>query len=252
MKTDLQLEIREKIAFVTINRPEKLNALRLQTVTELEETFDFLHQQDIQVVIVKGSGDKAFVAGADISEFVTVDGKIARKISEDGNRVFAKIEQFKVPVIMAINGYALGGGLELALAGHLRIASENAVLGLPEVSLGLFPGYGGTQRLPSLVGKAKAMELIFTAERISAQEAVRIGLVNSVVTLENLMPTCLTLAEKIKKNSTKAISCSIKAILASGSEVGFNTEITQFEKCFEGDISDFQQRVQQFLQRTKA
>ena len=205
------------------------------------------HNPHFKALIVTGSGNKSFVAGADIGEFVSITPEQGRAISIRGNRVFSAIESFNRPVIMAINGYALGGGLELALAGHIRIASENAVLGLPEVGLGIFPGYGGTQRLPALVGKAKAMELIFTADRITAAEALALGLVNYVVNAEKLMEKCMEMVVKIKKNSTKSIALSIEAINAWTHFNGIETEINQFEKCFQGDMSDFKTRVNHFL-----
>ena len=194
---------KEGLAIITINRPKKLNALNKQTIEELHEAFINLEDDiSVKVIAITGSGEKAFVAGADISEFAnfTVDngGKLAAKGQE---LLFNLIENFSKPVIAAINGFALGGGLELAMACHFRVASDNAKMGLPEVSLGVIPGYGGTQRLPQLVGKGKAMELIMTAGMITADKALASGLVNYVSPLEELMPLVEKLANRIMRNS---------------------------------------------------
>lgn len=194
---NILVEQQENIATITVNRPSKLNALNQLTISELHMALKDLHvDKNVKVIIITGSGEKAFVAGADISEFANFNVEEGRKLSKNGHEhLFDFIEKLGTPVIAAVNGFALGGGLELAMAAHFRIASENAKMGLPEVSLGVIPGYGGTQRLPQLVGKGKAMEMIMTAGMISAQDAKEWGLVNYVVGLEDLLPTA-------KKNST--------------------------------------------------
>jgi len=223
---------KEGLAIITINRPKKLNALNKQTIEELHEAFINLEDDiSVKVIAITGSGEKAFVAGADISEFAnfTVDngGKLAAKGQE---LLFDLIENFSKPVIAAINGFALGGGLELAMACHFRVASDNTKMGLPEVSLGVIPGYGGTQRLPQLVGKGKAMELIMTAGMITADKALALGLVNYVSSLEELMPLVEKLANKIMRNSSVAIGAAIKAINANFKDGinGYDIEIHEF------------------------
>ena len=245
---------KEGLAIITINRPKKLNALNKQTIEELHEAFINLEDDiSVKVIAITGSGEKAFVAGADISEFAnfTVDngGKLAAKGQE---LLFNLIENFSKPVIAAINGFALGGGLELAMACHFRVASDNAKMGLPEVSLGVIPGYGGTQRLPQLVGKGKAMELIMTAGMITEDKALASGLVNYVSTLEELMPLVEKLAEKIMRNSSVAISAAIRAINANFKDGvnGYDIEIQEFGNCF--GTQDFKEGTSAFLEKRKA
>ena len=241
------------LATVTINRPKKLNALNKVTIEELSEAFEALEDAvDVKVIVLTGSGEKAFVAGADISEFAhfSVDegGVLARKGQE---MLFNYIENLSTPVIAAVNGFALGGGLELAMACHFRIASENAKMGLPEVSLGVIPGYGGTQRLPQLVGKGKAMELIMTAGMIGADEAKDCGLVNHVVSQEELLPLAEKLASKIMRNSSVAIAGAIKAVNANFEDGvnGFDIEIEAFGECF--GTEDFKEGTTAFLEKRK-
>ena len=241
------------LAKITINRPKKLNALNKETIEELHEAFKALEiDNTIKVVIITGSGEKAFVAGADISEFAhfSVDegGALARKGQE---MLFDFVENLSTPVIAAVNGFALGGGLELAMACHFRVASENAKMGLPEVSLGVIPGYGGTQRLPQLVGKGKAMELIMTAGMISAEEAKNYGLVNYVTPQEELIPLVEKLANKIMRNSSVAIGSAIKAVNANYLDGinGFDTEIEVFGDCF--GTEDFKEGTTAFLEKRK-
>ncbi len=238
---------------ITINRPKKLNALNKETITELNLGFKLLDDDaEVKVIILTGSGDKAFVAGADISEFAnfSVDegGVLAKKGQET---LFDFVENLSTPVIAAVNGFALGGGLELAMACHFRIASDNAKMGLPEVSLGVIPGYGGTQRLPQLVGKGKAMELIMTAAMISADEAKNYGLVNYVTPQEELLPLAEKLARKIMRNSSVAISGAIKAVNANFKDGinGFNVEIDEFGACF--GTEDFKEGTTAFLEKRK-
>lgn len=242
------------LATITINRPKKLNALNRTTIEELHNALKALEEDaNVKVVVLTGSGEKAFVAGADISEF-------AHFSVEDGGRLAAKgqellfdyVENFSKPVIGAVNGFALGGGLELAMSCHFRIASDNARMGLPEVSLGVIPGYGGTQRLPQLVGKGKAMELIMTAGMIPADEALSCGLVNHVTTQEELLPLAQKLAGKIMRNSSVAISGAIRAVNANYTDGvnGFEVEVQEFGNCF--GTEDFKEGTTAFLEKRKA
>ena len=242
------------IATITINRPEKLNALNKVTIQELHHAFLTLEShRDIRAIILKGSGDKAFVAGADIAEFAEFSVEEGIQLSAQGQEtLFNFVENLRVPVIAAINGFALGGGLELAMACHIRVASENAKMGLPEVSLGVIPGYGGTQRLPQLIGKGRALEMILTAGMISAEEAHRVGLVNHVVKQENLLSVCNEIAQKMIKNSPAAIAMAIHAVNANfkEGENGFETEIKSFGRCF--GTEDFKEGTKAFLEKRKA
>ncbi len=242
------------LATITINRPKKLNALNKVTIEELHDAFDELNNTpEIKVILVTGSGDKAFVAGADISEFAHFDVENGGKLAAKGQEMlFDFIENLETPVIAAINGFALGGGLELAMACHFRVASDNAKMGLPEVSLGVIPGYGGTQRLPQLIGKGKAMELIMTAGMISTEDAVQCGLVNYAVTQEELIPLAEKLASKIMNNSSVAISAAIKAVNANYKDGvnGFSVEVNEFGNCFGTD--DFKEGTTAFLEKRKA
>lgn len=243
----------DALAQITINRPKKLNALNKETITELSTAFtDLENDEAVRVIILTGSGEKAFVAGADISEFanfsVEEGGVLARKGQE---MLFDLVENLSKPVIAAVNGFALGGGLELAMSCHFRIASDNAKMGLPEVSLGVIPGYGGTQRLSQLVGKGKAMELVMTAGMIPADEALSLGLVNHVTTQEELVPLANKLASKIMRNSSVAISGAIKAINANYKEGvnGYDVEIEEFGNCF--GTEDFKEGTTAFLEKRK-
>ena len=242
------------IATITINRQEKLNALNKNTIQELHSAFkDLQENAAIKVVILTGSGEKAFVAGADISEFANFSVSEGADLAAKGQELlFDFIENFKKPVIAAVNGFALGGGLELAMACHFRIASDNAKMGLPEVSLGVIPGYGGTQRLPQLVGKGKAMEMIMTAGMISAEEAKAYGLANHVVPQAELLDFCKNIAQKIMRNSPLAISEAIIAVNANfrDGENGYKTEINSFGNCF--GTEDFKEGTTAFLEKRKA
>jgi enoyl-CoA hydratase len=242
------------ITTITINRPNKLNALNKDTIHELHGAFKAANNDvDVKVIVLIGSGEKAFVAGADISEF-------AHFGIEDGGRLAAKgqellfdfVANLTTPAIAAVNGFALGGGLELAMACHFRIASDNAKMGLPEVSLGVIPGYGGTQRLPQLVGKGRAMELVMTAGMIDAEKALDYGLVNHVTTQEELLPLCYKIASKIMRNSSVAISGAINAVNANYQDGvnGFNVEVEEFGKCF--GTEDFKEGTTAFLEKRKA
>jgi len=250
---NILVEQKDNIAVITINRPTKLNALNKSTIEELHEAFKGLDANtNVKVIIITGSGEKAFVAGADISEFANFNESEGAELARNGQEIlFDFVQNLSTPVIAAINGFALGGGLELAMAAHFRVASENAKMGLPEVSLGVIPGYGGTQRLPQLVGKGKAMELIMTAGMISAEDAKEWGLVNYVVTQEELLPLCEKIASKICRNSSVAIAAAIKSINANYNNAvnGFDVEIEQFGKSF--GTNDFKEGTSAFLEKRK-
>lgn len=251
---NLLITIENNIATVVINRPTKLNALNIATINDLHKAIKVLGKnKEIQAIILTGSGEKAFVAGADISEFAHFTIEEGTQLAFQGQELlFNFIENLKTPVIAAVNGFALGGGLELAMACHFRVASDNAKMGLPEVSLGVIPGYGGTQRLPQLVGKGRAMEMIMTAGMINADEAKQFGLVNHVVPQAELIDFCTGIAQKIIKNSPFAIGRAIKAINASFTDGknGYETEIKNFGKCF--GTEDFSEGTKAFLEKRKA
>jgi enoyl-CoA hydratase len=242
------------IATITINRPEKLNALNVATIQELHEAFSGLEKDnEIRVIILTGTGEKAFVAGADIAEFAHFSMEEGAKLAAEGQqKLFDFVENLSKPVIAAVNGFALGGGLELAMACHFRVASDNAKMGLPEVSLGVIPGYGGTQRLPQLVGKGRAMEMIMTAGMITADDAYRVGLVNHTVPQPELLEFCNGIANKIIRNSPTAISQAVAAVNSGfvAGENGYQTEISNFGKCF--GTEDFKEGTTAFLEKRKA
>ncbi len=248
------LEHEKGIVTIYINRPEKLNALNKATIQELHETLKMVDENpDVRVIIITGTGEKAFVAGADIAEFAHFSAEEGSKLAAQGQQIlFDFIEKMKTPVIAVINGFALGGGLELAMACHFRIASENAKMGLPETSLGVIPGYGGTQRLSQLVGKGRAMEMILTAGMIDAETAKIYGLVNHVVPQEELFSAYMTIATRIMKNSPVAISKAIEAVNANfiSGVNGFDVEIKNFGDCFATD--DFKEGTTAFLEKRKA
>lgn len=241
------------IQTLTINRPSKLNALNRATISELSAALQAANEDSqTRVIVLTGSGEKAFVAGADISEFAHFSVEQGKSLSADGHvTLFTLIEELGTPVIAAVNGFALGGGLELAMSCHIRIASANAKMGLPEVSLGVIPGYGGTQRLAQLVGKGRALEMITSAQMIKAQEAHRMGLVNHVVEPDELLSTAYSLAHKISANSPTAIRAAIGAVNAQykpGVD-GFEKEIEAFGHCFNSD--DFKEGTTAFLEKRK-
>ena len=249
----LLLEKNAGIAVLTINRPQQLNALNKQTLSEISAAFESLREEDeVKVVILTGSGEKAFVAGADIKEFAHFSGEEGSELAKEGHMtVFNLIEEFPKPVIAAVNGFALGGGLELAMSAHVRIASDNARMGLPETSLGVIPGYGGTQRLPQLVGKGRALEMIFSAKMIDAQTALDYGLVNRVVPQEELMQVAEEMARSFMKNSIVAMGFAIEAVnagLLEGS-MGYDVEVQAFGDCFETE--DFKEGTAAFLEKRK-
>lgn len=247
-------ENNDGILQITVNRPSKLNALNRETIQELHEVFsDAREEVDVKVIILTGNGEKAFVAGADISEFSDFSPEEGKELAAKGQKIlFDFIANFPKPVIAAINGFALGGGLELALSAHFRIASENAKMGLPEVSLGVIPGYGGTQRLAQLVGKGRAMEMIMTAGMIDANQALQYNLVNHVTSQDELIEFAEAIAQKIMKNSLVAIKSAIKAVNANFEDGvnGFDVEIEEFGRCF--GTADFREGTSAFLSKRKA
>jgi len=247
-------EYQNGITTITINRPSKLNALNKATIQELHDAFDDANTDvNTKVIIVTGRGEKAFVAGADISEFADFDIENGGKLAAKGQELlFDFVQNLSTPVIAAVNGFALGGGLELAMACHFRIASDNAKMGLPEVSLGVIPGYGGTQRLPQLIGKGRAMEMVMTAGMVDAETAKDYGLVNHVTTLDELLPLAEKIAGKIARNSSVAIKGAIKAINANFTSGlnGYQVEIEAFGNCF--GTEDFKEGTTAFLEKRKA
>ena len=253
MYQNILLQQDQGIAQITINREAKLNALNIQTLQEIKHAVETANQdKTIRGIILTGSGSKAFAAGADISEFVNFSNTEAHKMSSDGHAVMNTIEHSSIPVIAAVNGFALGGGCELAMACHMRIASENAKFGQPEVNLGLPPGYAGTQRLIQLIGKGKATQMLLTAETIGANVAHEYGLVNEVVSLEDLIPRCMDIIKTIASKSPLAIASVIKCINAhfNTGENGFAVEIDEFAASF--GSKDFKEGTDAFLNKRKA
>jgi len=233
---NIDVKKEEGIATITISRPKALNALNTETLEELENVLEVLQNDDgVKVIVITGAGEKAFVAGADISEMKDMSVFEAKKFAELGQKVFRKIELMKKPVIAAVNGYALGGGCELALACDIRIASRNAKFGQPEVGLGIIPGFGGTQRLPRIVGVSKAKELIYTGDMIDAEEALRIGLISKVVEQDKLLEEAYGIAKKIMSKGLVAVSLAKEAInksLEVDIDSGMEYEANAFAMCF--------------------
>jgi enoyl-CoA hydratase len=254
MYQNILSEQQGQIATITINRPQQLNALNKATILELHACLSELNNsKSTRVVIITGSGEKAFVAGADIKEFSDFSVEEGQRLAAEGQKLlFSFIENMSKPVIAAINGFALGGGLELAMSSHIRVASTNARMGLPEVSLGVIPGYGGTQRLAQLVGRGKANEMVFTAGMINAADALNWGLVNYVEEPQDLLKKAEEIASKIIQNSGTAISSAITCINANYTDGvdGYQTEITEFGKCF--GTKDFSGGTTAFLEKRKA
>jgi len=242
----------DEISLITISRPKALNALNSQVLNELSQILDSIDKSKISALIITGEGEKSFVAGADISEMSSLSKKEAVEFSKKGNDVFRKIETFEIPVIAAINGYALGGGCELSLSCDIRICSENAIFGQPEVGLGITPGFGGTQRLSRTVGISMAKQMIFTGQNIKAEEALKIGLVNGVYPQNELINEAKKLALTIAKNSKNAVKLSKKAIndgLQVDIDKAINIEEKLFGECFENP--DQKERMKKFLERGK-
>ncbi|ALD19953.1 enoyl-CoA hydratase/isomerase family protein [Hymenobacter sp. DG25A] len=248
-----ELDPASGILTITINRPTKLNALNAATITDIKAAMQRA-QDDAQVrgIILTGSGDKAFVAGADIAELAQMTEITGRRVAEYGQDAFCSIEESTKPVIAAVNGFALGGGCELAMACHLRVASENARFGQPEVNLGLVPGYGGTQRLAQLVGKGKALELLMTADLVNAEEALQLGLVNHVVTRTELLDFCRQLLGRILTKAPLAVSLIIDCVNAGydPERHGYQTEANAFSRCCASE--DFHEGTQAFLEKRPA
>jgi enoyl-CoA hydratase len=249
----LLTETQDNILIITINREDKLNALNKIVVAELSEVIDlFIEDTTLRGAIITGKGHKSFVAGADISEFKGLNKEAGLVFARKGHEVFNKIEQCPKPIIAAVNGFALGGGCELAMACHLRIASENAKFGQPEVKLGIIPGYGGTQRLVQLIGKGKALELLMTADTIDATEANKLGLANQVVQTVELIETCKSILRKIATQAPVAVAKVIECVHAHFTDGidGFNTEIETFGECVATE--DFVEGTTAFLEKRKA
>lgn len=244
-------EIKNEILYVTINREKKLNALNKDTLTELADMIAFVQRSnEVKCVLLTGAGEKAFVAGADISEFSSYTTEQGEDLARNGQMtVFDAIENSCKPFLAAINGFALGGGLELAMACHIRVAADTAKMGLPEVTLGLIPGYGGTQRLTQLIGKGRAMEMILTAEMITAEKAEKMGLVNHVVPGDILISRSEEILNKIIQKAPLAISAAIRAVNAVYCDGinGFELEIEEFGKRFGNQ--DFKEGVAAFLEK---
>ncbi len=251
---NLILEKVENVAIVKINRIEKMNALNSETIDELEIIFTELNKdENVDAIVLTGNGEKAFVAGADIKELNKMDVISGQIMSEKGQKVFSLIENLSKPVIAAVNGYALGGGCELAMSCHFRYASENAVFGQPEVNLGIIPGYGGTQRMARLINHGRAMEFILTGDMIKSDEALRIGLVNKVFPKEELLEQTIKTAKKIASKGQIAVTMSIKAVNATKEislEDGLKYEASLFGLCC--GTQDFMEGTTAFLEKREA
>jgi enoyl-CoA hydratase len=249
----LLLEIRDAVAVITINRPDKLNALHASSKVELRKALEALAEDDgVRAVIITGAGEKAFVAGTDIKELTDLDRSGGERFAREGQALFDIIARFPKPVIAAVNGFALGGGCELAMACHLRIASENAKFGQPEVNLGIMPGYGGTQRLARLVGLGRALELMLTGEPIDAKRAQEFGLVNAVVPAPELLPAAVAMAQKIAAKGGAALRYILEATRLTQElplEEGERKEAELFGACC--DTEDFREGTSAFLEKRK-
>lgn len=249
----LLYSVKDRIATVTVNRPDKLNALNAEAKAELRSLFTGLKTDNsVDIVILTGAGEKAFVAGTDIKELTVLNKETGMEFSSKGQEVFDLIENLGKPVIAAVNGYALGGGCELAMACHVRIASENAKFGQPEVNLGIIPGYGGTQRLARLIGRGRAMELILTGNQIDAQEALRVGLVNKVVPQAELLNTATAMAQLIASKGQIAVRMSVKAVTMTAETMlgeGQKLEASLFGDCCA--TADFKEGTTAFLEKRK-
>jgi enoyl-CoA hydratase len=247
------LDAANGILTITINRPTKLNALNAATIADIDAAVQqALAEPQVRGIIVTGSGEKAFVAGADIAELAALTPERAAHASAAGQEAFARIEASLKPIVAAVNGFALGGGCELAMACHMRVASDNARFGQPEVNLGLPPGYGGTQRLPQLIGKGKAIELLLTADMVKADEALRLGLVNHVVAPGELLPFCQQLLTKILGKAPLAVGLVLNCVNAHYAKDadGYDTEVKAFGKAFESE--DFKEGTAAFVEKRPA
>jgi len=253
MYQTIRTELTDNIFFIYINRPDKMNALNQQVMTELALAVDEIYtNKEIKSAVITGTGEKAFVAGADIAEFLTVSAAEGVELAKKGHVVFKRIEDSPKPIIAAVNGFALGGGCELAMACHFRIASANAKFGQPEVNLGLIPGYGGTQRLTALIGKGKAMELMMTGDQINAMDALGWGLVNHVVALDELIFKAKEILTKVHAKGPLAVGRVIKCTNAALDKDidGYELEIEEFGACFA--TKDMQEGAEAFVQKRHA
>lgn len=252
MYNNILISINEGIATLTINRPSKLNALNHETLSEIKEAvLGFYTNTEVRGIIITGTGEKAFVAGADISEIAKLNASEASQASAFGQSVFSVIENSPKPVIAAVNGFSLGGGCELAIACHIRVASENAIFGQPEVNLGIIPGYGATQRLPYLIGKAKAIELMLSAENIKADEALNLGLISYIFPQNELLTQAHILAKKITAKSSVTTERILAAVnVAYHEPENYQTEATLFGECTQSE--DFKEGTTAFLEKRKA
>lgn len=252
MYTTIVTELTENILTVTINRPDKLNALNKDVFTDLDNVIDEINSNEaIKSAIITGAGTKAFVAGADISEFLSLDKNAAMALAKRGQDIFLKIENSKKPIVAAVNGFALGGGCELAMACHFRVASENAKFGQPEVNLGLIPGYGGTQRLTQLIGKGRAIELLISGNMIDANTALQYGLVNYVVPQDELLNKVKSILQIVNTKAPLAVAAAIKTAITVFDETknGYDEEVQAFGECFATE--DMKEGVAAFLEKRK-
>ena len=249
----IDYEVDGQVGIITINRPKALNALNSEVLKEIEATFDAIDLDATRAVVLTGAGDKSFVAGADIGEMSTLTKAEGEAFGKTGNDVFRKIETFPIPVIAAVNGFALGGGCEISMSCDIRICSENAIFGQPEVGLGITPGFGGTQRLARIVGVGKAKEMIYTAFNIKAEEAYRIGLVNKVVAKEELMSTAKDMAKKIISKGSYAVSIA-KAAINNGYDMDIQNAVEMEANLFGITCSthDKKEGMTAFLERRAA
>lgn len=248
---NILLEQKNSILFLTLNRSHKLNALNKALRTELHTALDAaLNDSSIGSIIITGAGQRAFAAGADIAEFEGLTAPEAEKLAAKAQtEIFDLIENSPKPIAAAINGYALGGGLELALACHIRLASANAVMGFPELSLGIIPGFGGTQRLTKLIGKGRALELILTSQSIHAAQALEAGLINKISPPEKLLTEAEELMQEVLKQPPHALAAAIKAVNAASSGSGFETEISAFASCF--NLSEAAEGIRAFIEKRR-
>ncbi|MEO7209585.1 MAG: enoyl-CoA hydratase-related protein [Chitinophagaceae bacterium] len=248
--TSLLTNLDNHILTITINRPEKLNALNATVFNDLEHILDEIYSNpEIKSAIITGAGEKAFIAGADIAEFSNYSENEAKNLAQRGLDIFFKIERAPKPIVACVNGFALGGGCELAMACHFRIASSNAQFGQPEVNLGLIPGYGGTQRLTQLIGKGRALELLMSAQIINAEAALQFGLVNHVTAPENLLEKAISILSTIQKKAPVAIANCIKSANDAYTDHGYETETNAFAACFK--TVDFKEGTNAFLEKRK-
>lgn len=249
---DLIVEFEGEMVIITINRPTTLNALTISVFAQLEYVFEYiLHLKEIRCIVITGAGQKAFVAGADIGEFTKIAPGTAHQFLSLGNKVLTTIENFPKPIIAAVNGFALGGGCELAMACHMRIASETSKFGLPEINLGIMPGYGGTQRLPRIVGKGRAYEMMLTGEMIDAPKAFEIGLISHIHKVEELLNKAKSLANRIISKPPLSIINILKAVRASDGDLqnGITLEGKLFTECT--NTKDFEEGVNAFFEKRK-